>query len=102
MAGMTYEGAYRVSGTGTTVTSGAASANVAIPNAGNGSRARVIRLQVTGNAYVKLGNSGVTATNNDLLLSPNFDVLLMVQGNTHIAYLQEAVAARVNITPLEA
>ena len=48
------------------------------------------------------GSSGTTCTVNDLLLSPNMSVRLNVQGFTHIAYIQETAAAKINITPLEA
>ena len=48
------------------------------------------------------GGSGTTCTVNDLLLSPNMFVRLNVQGFTHIAYIQETAAAKINITPLEA
>ena len=91
-----------VNATGTQVTSGAASAVVAIPNAADGNRARFLRLQSTGNAYVRPGTSGTTCTVNDILLSPNEALLLNVQGFTHIAHLQETAAAKINLTPLEA
>ena len=96
-----YEQAYAIGVDGTTVTSGGTTANVAIPNDSAGVRARYVRLQVTGNLYVRPGASGVVATTNSALLSPNFDVILCVKGFTHIAYLQEAVAAKLNIIPLE-
>ena len=91
-----------VNATGTQVTSGGSSAVVAIPNAADGNRARFVRVQSTGNAYVRPGTSGTTCTVNDILLSPNESLLLNVQGFTHIAYLQETSAAKINVTPLEA
>jgi hypothetical protein len=91
-----------VNAAGTQVTSGAASAVAAIPNASDGARARFVRVQATGNCYVRPGTSGTTCTVNDILLSPNTDLRLNVQGFTHIAYLQETAAAKINITPLEA
>lgn len=96
-----YEQAYAASVDGVTVTSSGTSANVAIPNNSANVRARYVRLQVTGNLYVRLGASGVAATTNSMLLSPNFDVILCAQGFTHIAYLQESAGAKLNVTPLE-
>lgn len=93
--------AITVAAAGTTVTSGASSANVAIPNAADGNRARFVRIQATGFAYVKPGTSGVTATANDLMVSANETVILSVKPFTHIAYLQETAAAKVNIAPVE-
>jgi hypothetical protein len=91
-----------VNATGVQVTSGAASAVVAIPNAADGARARFVRVQATGNCYVRPGTSGTACTVNDILLSPNTDLRLNVQGFTHIAYLQETAAAKINVSPLEA
>jgi len=96
-----YDDAYRIAATGITVVSGGTSASTAVPNAADGQRARFIRLQVTGNLYVKLTFGAGTCTNNDVLLSPNFDVILHTRGYDTISYLQEAVGAKLNITPLE-
>jgi hypothetical protein len=90
-----------VNATGTQVTSSGSSQVVAIPNAADGNRARFARLQSTGNAYVRPGTSGTTCTVNDILLSPNEALLLNLQGFTHIAYLQETAAAKINISPIE-
>ena len=91
-----------VNAPGSQVTTGASSATAAIPNAADGNRARFLRLQSTGNAYVRPGTSGTVCTANDILLSPNEALLMNVQGFTHIAYLQESAAAKINITPIEA
>lgn len=96
-----YDQAYQVGTTGTTVTSGASTANVAIPVNANGDIPKYVRLMVTGNLYVKAGQSSVTATTNDMLLSPNFDVILNVHGCSKIAYIQETASAKLNITALE-
>lgn len=101
MSKLAYDDAYQVGATGNTVTSGAGSANITIPNTVNGVRARFVRLQVTGNLYVKFGLAGVVATTNDMLLSPNFDVIVSCYAFTTIAYIQEAAASKLNITPLE-
>lgn len=92
---------FSINATGVQVTSGASSAVVAIPTNAAGKAPKHVRLQSTGNAYVRPGTSGTTCTVNDFLLSPNNDNVLAVQGFTHIAYLQEGTAAKINITPLE-
>lgn len=90
-----------INATGAQVTAGASSAVVAIPNDAQGGRARVVRLQSTGNAYVRPGFSGTTCTVNDALLGPNESLVLNVKGFTHVAYLQETASAKINITPVE-
>ena len=90
-----------IAAVGVQVTTGAASATVTIPNAASGVQARYIRLQSTGNCYVKVGQAGITCTVNDCLLSPNESLVLNVNGCTTLAHLQETAAAKLNITPLE-
>lgn len=88
--------------TGTAVATGAATANVAIPNAADGARARYVLLSVlSGAAYVKPGSSTVTATTNDLPITTGAPLTLNVQGMTHIAYLQFSASVQLVITPLE-
>jgi hypothetical protein len=89
------------SATGVQVTASASSQSVAIPNDASGVPARYVRILASGNAYVKPGRTGVTATVNDFFLNPNEGVVLNVLGQTHIAYLQESNAPKINITPLE-
>ncbi len=87
---------------GTTVTTGAASASVAIPNTSQGTRPYYIRIAATGESFIRLGiGAGTTATGNDVLIQPADSLILSVGGNTHVAYIQGPAAARVNITPLE-
>src|SRR5438270_1224762 len=90
-----------VNAAGSQVTSGAASARVAIPTAADGNIARHVRVQALATAYVRPCNSSGTATVNDILVTPNEHLILNVQGFTHIAYIQETAAAKINITPLE-
>ena len=93
--------AIAVAATGTTVTSGAASASVAIPNAADGNRARFVRIQATGLAHVKPGGSGVACTADDMMVSAGESVILSVKPFTHIAYLEESAGAKLTITPVE-
>lgn len=96
-----YEQAYSVVAVGSTTTSTGTSQNIAIPNGQNGVRARFVRLMVTGNLYVKLGTTTAVATVNDMLLSPNFDVILDCMAFDHIGVIQETASAKLNMVPLE-
>lgn len=90
-----------VNATGVQVVASGTSQVVAIPNNAAGRAPKHVRIQCTGNAYIRPGSASTTATVNDVLISPNYDVYMVVAGFTHIAYLQEAVSAKINITPLE-
>jgi hypothetical protein len=95
------EGELTVNAAGVQVTSAGASARVAIPATADGNTARHLRIQALASAYVRPCNSTGTATANDILVTPNEQVVLNVQGFTHIAYIQETAAAKINFTPLE-
>ncbi len=95
------EGEMTVNATGVQVTSGASSARTAIPAAADGNTARHVRVQALASAYVRPCNSTGAASANDILVTANEQVILNVQGFTHIAYIQETAAAKINITPLE-
>lgn len=86
---------------GTTVTTGAATARVAIPNNSAGTRPLYIRVSASNESYVQIGGATVNATANSLLVQPADCVLLAVGGCTHIAHIQGTAPGRVNITPLE-
>lgn len=91
-----------VGAVGTTVTSGASSANVAIPNDGSGARAKAVRITATALAHVKLINgTGTAATANDLMVGPGDGINLYCKNYDHVAYIQETAAAKINIAPLE-
>jgi len=86
---------------GALVTSGGSSAEVAIPNNGDGATARYVRIAATGTCHVKPVLTGTDATTNDILVGPGDAVFLNVQGYTHIAYIQQASASKIVITPVE-
>lgn len=97
-----YDDALVNNATGVQVTSGAASANVAVPNDSSGSKARFVRIMAKANVYVRPVAAGSgTATVNDMLVSPNEALILNVAGLGFIAYIQETAATIVNISPLE-
>jgi hypothetical protein len=89
--------------TGATVTTGAASAQVAIPVGTAGVRPRFIRIAATTESYVKFGVTGVVATTNDVMVQPADALLVAVpDGITTIAYIQGTAAGKVNVAPIEA
>jgi hypothetical protein len=96
-----YDAAYDLGAEGVTVTSSGTSQSVAIPNARNGLRARVVRLQTTGNLHINVSVGAGTATDQSMMLSPNFDVLVNCMAVTHINYIERQTGAKLNITPLE-
>lgn len=86
---------------GKTQTTGAASARVTIPVDSAGNVPRFIRVAAVTESYVKLGDSTVAATTNDILVQPADAVILTVNGATNIAYIQGTSTGKVNILPLE-
>lgn len=91
----------QVAATGVQVTSGIATASVAIPTDSAARPARYVRLQANGYVYVRPGAAAVAATVSDIMLSGSEELILNVSGCTHIAYLQETAAAKINISPVE-
>jgi hypothetical protein len=88
--------------TGANITTGAASAAVAIPTDASGVVARRVRVAATSAAHVRIGTVGLSAVATDLLLQPNDAVKLTVPvGCTHIAAIQDTSAGVVNVVPLE-
>lgn len=90
-----------IAGAGVTVTSGGASASVAIPSIAGGAipTTRVRLVCPSGHVFVKPGVTGVTATTDDLLVNHE-GVILTVGGYTHLAYIQGSAGELLNITPV--
>lgn len=99
----TYGGGFMtVTATGVSAVTGAASARSAIPVNSSGLIPSYIRIAARNECYVRVGNSAVVATGNDLLVQPADSVILQVgRGDTHVAYIQGAAAGQVNIVPLD-
>ena len=97
-------GMISVAAAGTIVTSGAASAEVAIPVGANGavpSAVHIACVTPAGAAHVKAVRTGTAATTSDLCVTFGAPVILWVKGQSHIAHIQEVAASKLNITPLE-
>lgn len=93
--------AITVIATGSNITTGAASASVAIPNTAAGIAPNYIRVSCTAKCYVKIGGSAVAAAAGDLMLDPTESVILKRSGATHIAAIQQAAAGICNVVALE-
>lgn len=91
-----------VTASGFSAATGAASARTAIPNDSSGRAPNYIRVAARNECYVKVGDSTVTATTNDVLVQPADSVIMHVpKGLTHIAYIQGTAAGSVNVVPLD-
>lgn len=92
-----------VTTTGANIATGAASNSIAIPVASSGEIPRYIRLASLNACYAKLGlSAAVAAVAGDILINVGDTVILAVpRGVTHIAAIQDAVAGKLNVTPLE-
>lgn len=99
----TYGGGFiTVAAVGFSAATGAASARTAVPLNASGIRPSFIRVAARNECYVKLGDSAVVATTNDVLVQNADSVVMQVgRGDTHIAYIQGVSAGQVNVTPLE-
>lgn len=88
--------------TGINLTTGAASANSALPNASSGEVARYYRITATANAHVRLGVVGLAALATDAMVVPGESLILECpRGYTHVAAIQDSAAGTVNVVPLE-
>lgn len=98
-----YNGGFiNVTVAGTSQATGAASARVSIPVDGSGNRPSYVRIAARNECYVKIGDSSVTATINDILVQNADSIILQCpKAATHIAYIQGTAAGQVNIVPLD-
>ncbi len=95
-------GAMHIVATGVSAATGAASARSVLPTDNSGKQPKYIRVSARNECYVRVGDSTVTATGNDILVQPADSIILQVApGHTHIAYIQGTAAGQVNIVPLE-
>lgn len=96
--------AIKISKDGVSVTSSGTSQAVAIPTNLAGTTARVVRVSCPNSShygYVLPGPSTAVATTASVAIGNFSDILLDVTGCTHIAYLQGAAGAVINISPVE-
>jgi hypothetical protein len=93
--------AIQITGSGASITTSGSSASVAIPNTASSTSPRYVLVTCTAAAYIRPGDSSVTASTTDIILQPNYTMKLTIAGNTHIAALQVASAGKVNVMPVE-
>ena len=88
---------------GANITTGAASARVAIPvTSANASDApKYVRVSATAACYVRLGTVAITAAAGDTLIQPGDALIMCVGKQTHIAAIQVTAAGICQIAPLE-
>ena len=87
--------------TGTTIATGAASANVAIPTDSADTVPKYVRVAATAACYVKVGPTGVTAAAGDVVVQPGDAVVLKTHGLGYIAAIQVSAAGVMQVSPLE-
>lgn len=87
--------------TGSNITTGAASANAALPVSSSGEIPRFIRFSVTAPARIRMGAGvGTTALATDMLVT-NTVIVDVPRGYTHWAAIQDSATGSANATPLE-
>ncbi|UOD28781.1 hypothetical protein INH39_25570 [Massilia violaceinigra] len=91
-----------VTQTGANITTGAASARVALPLDSSGKVPRYIRVSATAAARISLGTVASNALATDALLMPSDAMNMAVPlGLTHLCAIQDTAAGTVNVVPLE-
>lgn len=91
-----------ITSAGAQIASGAASGRVAIPVMSSGEVPRYVRLSATAAACVRIGISTVVAVNTDTQVQPGDSLIMVIpQGITHIAAIQQAGPGVVQVSPLE-
>lgn len=97
--------AFSVAATGqrTTTTINTATAAAAIPVDSSGVKPKYVRFAATGTVYVRLAPSSglAVAVTTDALVQVGAPLILQVHGNTHWSAIDDGVAVKVTITPLE-
>ena len=98
----TFEGGFvTVTQSGFTAATGAATARNTIPTDSAGNLPRYIRVSAINESYVRIGGSAITATTNDVLVQPADSLIMSVNGQGYIAYIQGTSAGKINVVPLE-
>ena len=93
--------AIQITGSGASITTSGSSASVAIPNTASGTPPRYVLVTCTAAAYIRPGDSSVTASTTDIILQPNYTLKLTIAGNTNLAALQVSATGKVNVMPVE-
>ena len=88
---------------GTGATSGATSAQIAVPNDSTGAAARKVLVTVEGLTYIIPGSATTAvATTSCIVVGPDSPLVLDTIGITHIAQIELTAAKRVTVTPIDA
>lgn len=93
---------FTITKTGANITTGAASARVALPTDTAGNVPRYVRVAATVAARISLGTVASNAVATDTLLMPGDAMNMAVPaGLTHLCAIQDTAAGTVNVVPLE-
>lgn len=95
------EDAITITARGTTITTGASSTRTTIPNTSSGTAPKYCRIVCTGQAYVAVGDSTITAAPGDMLIQNADGVVVRTHGLTHVAAIQVGTSSVVQVSPLE-
>lgn len=95
-------GVLSVAGTPVSATTGAASAELALPNTADGSDARFVWVQtVAGSCYVMPVLTGTAVVAGAGIVITTAPIILNVRGYTHLAHIQITGAQTLVVVPLE-
>lgn len=93
--------ALSIAATGVNITTGAASANHALPTSSDGNVPNYCVISTTVACHVRWGQGTQTAVATDFYLPPNFPMVIRTLGCTNIAAIQDTAAGVLNVAPLE-
>lgn len=87
----------------TTTVVSTATAAAAVPVDSSGAAPKYLRFAATGTCYVRLAPSAglAVAVVTDVLVQAGAPVILARHGNTHWSAIDDGVAVKVTVTPLE-
>lgn len=91
----------KITENGSSATTGAASATIAIPNNSAGKPALKVMITVEGLTHVLPGTSAAVATTASTIVSASAPLLIDTVGISHIAHLQLTAAQLIVVTPIE-
>jgi len=93
--------ALQIIATGVNITTGAASANSAIPLSSAGVVPRFVRITASVSACVRIGTGVQTAVATDAVVQPGEALTIATLGCNNIAAIQQSAAGVVQVSPVE-
>jgi len=92
-----------ISSTGqrTTTTINTSTDTALLPVGSDGLKPRFVRFAATGTCYIRMGIGAQTAVTTDVMIQVGAPLILAAMGSTHWAAIDDGVAVKVTVTPLE-